>query len=72
MWFADDATAGDLSHLKLWWDRISAIGPDYGYHPNASKTWLIATIERCHGTRAAGLSVLTPCCDLRGTSNVMP
>ena len=42
VWFADDATAGGgLNHLKAWWDRISAIGPDYGYYPNASKTWLI-------------------------------
>ena len=42
VWFADDATAGGtLPHLRTWWDRISSIGPDYGYHPNASKTWLI-------------------------------
>ena len=42
VWFADDATAGgSLNHLKAWWDRISAIGPDYGFYPNASKTWLI-------------------------------
>ena len=32
VWFADDATAGgDLARLKIWWDRISEIGPDYGY-----------------------------------------
>ena len=42
VWYADDATAGgSLNHLKAWWDRISAIGPDYGYYPNASKTWLV-------------------------------
>ena len=42
VWFADDATpGGSLNHLKAWWDRILAIGPDYGYYPNASKTWLI-------------------------------
>ena len=42
VWYADDATAGgSLNHLKAWWDCISAIGPDYGYYPNASKTWLI-------------------------------
>ena len=42
VWFADDATAGgDLARLKTWWDRISEIGPDYGYYPNPSKTWLI-------------------------------
>ena len=42
VWFADDATAGgNLDRLKTWWDRISEIGPDYGYYPNSSKTWLI-------------------------------
>ena len=42
VWFADDATAGgNLAHLKTWWDRISKIGPDYGYYPNSTKTWLI-------------------------------
>ena len=39
VWFADDATAGgNLACLKTWWDRISEIGPDYGYHPNPTKT----------------------------------
>ena len=42
VWFADDATArGNLTHLKTWWDNISEIGPEFGCHPNASKTWLI-------------------------------
>ena len=42
VWFADDATAGgELSHLRTWWDRIVDLGPEYGYHPNAFKTWLI-------------------------------
>ena len=42
VWYADDATAGgDLTCLRAWWDRISEMSPEYGYHPNASKTWLI-------------------------------
>ena len=42
VWYADDATAGaSLKHLKEWWDHIVELGPDYGYHPNATKTWLI-------------------------------
>ena len=42
VWFADDATAGgELTRLRKWWDRIVELGPDYGYYPNASKTWLI-------------------------------
>ena len=42
IWYADDATAGGrLAPLRAWWDLIVNRGPDYGYHPNASKTWLI-------------------------------
>ena len=42
IWYADDAAAGGkLSDLKTRWDRLVEIGPDYGYYPNASKTWLI-------------------------------
>ena len=41
-WYADDATAGgSLNCLKGWWDHIVELGPDYGYFPNAVKTWLI-------------------------------
>ncbi len=42
VWFADDASAvGNLSDLRAWWDRLTNVGPDYGYFPNAAKTWLI-------------------------------
>jgi len=41
-WYADDAAAaGKIRRLRAWWDRLAAIGPDFGYYPNASKTWLI-------------------------------
>ena len=37
VWFADDASAGGQLHqLKHWWDKIEEIGPDFGYHANAS------------------------------------
>ena len=42
VWLADDATVGaQLTPLRDWWDQLWIIGPDYGYLPNASKTWLI-------------------------------
>ena len=42
MWFADDASAaGKLSGIKDWWNNIYKIGPEYGYFPNADKTWLV-------------------------------
>ena len=46
-WYADDAAAcGDLTHLRSWWDQLVDFGPTYGYHPNASKTWLIVKEEK--------------------------
>ena len=46
-WFADDAIAGgSLTHLRTWWDRVTEAGPNYGYYPNVSKTWLIVK-EKC-------------------------
>ena len=45
-WFADDASAaGDLHALRRWWDHLIRIGPEYGYYPNAPKTWLIVKEE---------------------------
>ena len=42
VWYADDASAsGHLSSLRSWWDNLRSSGPDFGYHANASKTWLI-------------------------------
>ena len=47
VWFADAATAGgNLVNLKEWWEHIVSIGPDYGYYPNAMKTWLVVKEEK--------------------------
>ncbi len=49
VWFADDAIAGAwLYHLRAWWDHLVDIGPEYGYHPNASKTWLTVKAWCCN------------------------
>ena len=41
-WYADDASAGGrLQGLKSWWDKLTLLGPQYGYFPNPEKTWLI-------------------------------
>ena len=53
VWFADDATAGgNLVNLKEWWEHIIQLGPNYGYHPNASKTWLIVKEGHLEEARA--------------------
>ncbi len=46
VWFADDATAGgQLSQIKDWWQQLVRIGPNFGYHENGSKSWLIVKEE---------------------------
>ena len=42
IWYADNATAaGKISSLKKWWDKLSSIGPSYGYFVNPAKSWLV-------------------------------
>ena len=42
IWFADDSTAtSDCTALRKWWDLLCTSGPKFGYHPNASKSFLI-------------------------------
>ena len=42
VWYADDASAsGTVDDLKTWWDALNLLGPDFGYFPNSSKTWLV-------------------------------
>ena len=46
VWFADDASAvGKLAGVKSWWNNMTMIGPEHGYFPNSSKTWLIVKEE---------------------------
>ena len=40
--YADDLAGGSkLEKLKNWWDKTVELGPSFGYHPKASKSWLI-------------------------------
>ena len=42
VWFVDDASAGGRIHqLRSWWDRLAAIGPEFGYYVNNNKTCLV-------------------------------
>eukprot|EP00117_Sycon_ciliatum_P037591 scpid15790/ scgid28089/ len=42
LWYADDdAALGRLLRLRGYWDTIAALGPRYGYNPNAQKTVLV-------------------------------
>jgi len=51
-WFADDAGAGaKLRALRQWWDLLVQVGPSFGYHPNASKTWLVVKPDHLQEAR---------------------
>lgn len=46
VWYADDsAAAGDIPGLSKWWNCLNQNGPQYGYHPNSTKTWLLVKPE---------------------------
>ena len=54
VWYADDASASGAScNLRAWWDKVLALGPAYGYHANALKTWLIVKPEHLASAEAA-------------------
>ena len=41
-WYADDsACAAKLSNVKVWFQKLCEIGPDFGYYPEPKKTVLI-------------------------------
>ena len=38
----DFSVTGNLNSLKVYWDKLTAIGPKYGYFPKPTKSYLIA------------------------------
>ena len=64
VWYADDASAAsELKQLRDWWDHLTRSGPDYGYFPNAAKTWLIVKegmyIEAASTFQGTGINLST-------------
>ena len=44
--YADDISAtGKLKQLRRWLDKISKLGPKFGYYPQNDKSWLIVKPE---------------------------
>ena len=40
--FADElSVAGNLNSIKDYWDKLTTIGPKYGYFPKSTKSYLI-------------------------------
>ena len=42
VWCSDDAVAvGSMTDFHDWWEKLTILGPKYGYFPNPLKTWLL-------------------------------
>ena len=53
IWYADDAAAvGKISSQHECWNKLSSLGPSYGYFTNASKTWLIIKKEHLEAVQS--------------------
>ena len=47
MAYADDLGGGSkLRLLREWWGKVVEHGPKYGYHPKASKSWLVVKEDK--------------------------
>ena len=45
--YADDIGGGaKLQTLREWWKNIEENGPNFGYFPKASKSWLVVKEEK--------------------------
>lgn len=66
-WYADDASAsGSIQDIHNWWNELTKIGPDFGYYPNACKTWLITKPQHLQAaTTAFGDSQVSVTCEGR-------
>ena len=53
-WYADDANAtGELSDLRQFYDLLTLFGPNYGYHVNPNKCWLVVSPGKLQEARSA-------------------
>ena len=42
VWYADDSSVcSSIDSLLSWWQRLTEVGPSFGYFPIPSKTWLL-------------------------------
>ena len=45
--FADDVTAsGNLEVVRKWWETLMQIGPNHGFYPQPTKSWLVVKENR--------------------------
>ena len=50
--YADDLAGGArLDVLREWWNRCNKYGPEIGYHPKASKSWLVVKQEKIEAAK---------------------
>ena len=49
------AATSKITNLHMWWDQLTKEGPNFGYFPNPSKTWLV-TKKGCHDAETSAFA----------------
>ena len=48
---------------SAWWDKVTELGPQYGYFPNPAKTWLVVKEEHLEAAQntfgGSGIQITT-------------
>ena len=58
-WYADDSSCvANLKDLRVWFDKLCDLGPDYGYYPEPSKSFLVIDEENRQGIPCGFVSTL--------------
>ena len=70
-WYADDdGAAANMEDLHRYWEELERCGPQYGYHPNASKTVLLTKPQHLanaqHLFASTGIEIRTDGCQYLG------
>ena len=55
-WYADDSPCtAKFSNLKVWFQKLCELGPDYGYHPEPKKmVWVVRATEEAEAKALFG------------------
>uniref|UniRef100_A0A1X7V433 Reverse transcriptase domain-containing protein n=1 Tax=Amphimedon queenslandica TaxID=400682 RepID=A0A1X7V433_AMPQE len=71
VWYADDlSVTGDFNNIRVWFENLLRIGPEYGYFPEPSKSFFVvhaSMISEAHSFfKDLGVKISTSCRYLGG------
>ena len=57
LWYVDDSSAlGDIVSLMSWFERQLTVGPQFGYFPEPTKSYLV--VSESSISRASDMSII--------------